>query len=370
MDKQTALYSFHATHAKKMGEFAGFDMPFYYEAGVMAEHNSVRNNVGLFDVSHMGQVQLSGEGVAAFFETITPSAFSAAKDGMAKYTMMTNEDGGMIDDLIVTRLSEDVFFAVINAGCKDKDIEWIRSNLPEGITLEIFEDRALIAVQGPQAEAALSLCIGEDLSELGYMRMAKYGDVWVSRLGYTGEDGFEVSVINEDALELWNALIDKGGALPCGLAARDSLRLEMGYPLYGHDIDATTSPIEADLSWVVRKKNSDFIGGAIIAAHRENGPARKRVGIALIDKGIAREDVRILNEEGEEIGIVTSGGHSPTLNKAIAMGYVLSDYSAIDTQVYLQVRSRTLKAAIVPLPFVKASTKSNKTKTTNSGKAA
>tara|TARA_R110002124_G_scaffold64985_2_gene177407 strand:+ start:207981 stop:209093 length:1113 start_codon:yes stop_codon:yes gene_type:complete len=370
MDKQTALHSYHAAHAKKMGEFAGYDMPFYYEAGVMAEHNAVRDKLGLFDVSHMGQIQLSGEGVAAFFESITPSAFSAAKDGMAKYTMMTNEDGGMIDDLIVTRLNEDVFFAVINAGCKDKDIAWIRSNLPADITLEIFEDRALIAVQGPEAEKALSLCIGEDLSQLGYMRMAKYGDVWVSRLGYTGEDGFEVSVTNQDALGLWNALIDQGGALPCGLAARDSLRLEMGYPLYGHDIDAMTSPIEADLSWVVRKKDSDFIGGAIIAAHRENGAARKRVGLALIDKGIAREGVKILNADGEEVGIVTSGGHSPTLNKAIAMGYVLSEYSAPETILFLEVRGRKLKAAITPLPFVKASTKSNKAQSANSGKAA
>ncbi len=367
MAKHTALHTYHAAHAKSMGEFAGYEMPFYYEAGVLSEHNAVRNTLGLFDVSHMGQIQLSGAGCAAFFEKITPSAFSKVKHGVAKYTVLTNPQGGLVDDLIVTRLADDVFFAVINAGCKDKDIAWIKENLPADVKLEIFDDRALIAVQGPKAEAALSNCIGEDLSALGYMRMAKYGDLWVSRLGYTGEDGFEVSVPADKALALWQNLIDEQGALPCGLAARDSLRLEMGYPLYGHDIDATTSPIEADLSWVVRKKDADYIGGDIISAHRENGVARKRVGVNLIDKGIAREGVKILNADGDEVGALTSGGHSPSLNKAIAMGYILSDYSAADTEIFLDVRGRKLKAIIAPLPFVSAKTKSNKP---NTGKAA
>jgi aminomethyltransferase len=367
MAKQTALHAYHAEHAKSMGEFAGYEMPFYYEAGVLSEHNAVRNKLGLFDVSHMGQIQLSGKGCAAFLETITPSAFTKAKQAVSKYTVLTNAQGGIIDDLIVTRLCDDVFFAVINAGCKDKDIAWIKENLPTDITLEVFDDRALIAVQGPEAEAALSSCIGDDLSALGYMRMAKYDDLWVSRLGYTGEDGFEVSVPADDALPLWQKLIDEQGALPCGLAARDSLRLEMGYPLYGHDIDATTSPIEADIAWVVRKQDADYIGGQVIASHRELGVLRKRVGVSLVDKGIAREGVKILNAAGDEIGALTSGGHSPSLNKAIAMGYVLSDYSAADTEIFLDVRGRKLKATIAPLPFVSAKTKSNKP---NTGKAA
>lgn len=369
MTKQTALYSYHKEHAKSMGEFAGYEMPFYYEAGVIAEHSAVRSNVGLFDVSHMGQIELTGEGVAEFFEKITPSAFTKAKHSVAKYTILTNEEGGIIDDLIITRLEDDKFFAVINAGCKDKDIAWIKENLPSSIELTIYDDRALIAVQGPEAETVLSKALGHDLGELGYMRMAKFDDIWVSRLGYTGEDGFEVSVKNGEALALWEKLTDLD-ALPCGLAARDSLRLEMGYPLYGHDIDATTSPVEADLSWIVRKKDSDFIGGAIVSKQKEEGAKRKRVGIHLIDKGIAREGVTVLNSSGEEIGKVTSGGHSPSLNKAIAMGYVLSEYSALETDVLLDVRGRKIKASIVKLPFVEAKTKTNKVKTANTGKAA
>lgn len=363
MTKQTALYEYHEAHAKSMGEFAGYDMPFYYEAGVIAEHKAVRENVGLFDVSHMGQIELSGNGCAEFIERISPSAFTKVKEGVAKYTVLTNEDGGIIDDLIITRLADDRFFAVINAGCKDKDIAWIKSHLPSGIELTIFDDRALIAVQGPNAESCLSSIIGEDLSALGYMRMLKFDDVWISRLGYTGEDGFEVSVKNTEALALWNKLVD-AGALPCGLAARDSLRLEMGYPLYGHDIDAKTTPIEADLSWVVRKKNNDYIGGDKISPE----VSRKRVGIELVDRGVAREGVTILNTNEEKIGTLTSGGHSPTLNKSIAMGYVLSDYTAPNTEILLDVRGRKLKALIKALPFVEAKTKTGKVK--NTGKAA
>lgn len=370
MDKQTALYPYHQANAKSMGEFAGYTMPFYYEAGVLAEHKAVRENAGLFDVSHMGQIALKGEGVINFIETITPSAFDKAALGMAKYTVLTNEAGGIVDDLIITKLADDHCFAVINAGCKEKDIAWIESHLPEEITLTRYDERALIALQGPKAEEILSKALGEDLSTLGYMRMIHYGDIWVSRLGYTGEDGFEISVLEKEALPLWNRLIDEYGVVPCGLAARDSLRLEMGYPLYGHDIDATTSPIEADLSWVVRKRDADYIGGNVIAAHVEKGVSRKRVALALIDKGIAREGVKILNADGAEIGALTSGGHSPSLNKAIAMGYVLSEYSAADTEVFLDVRGRKLKAVIAKLPFVEAKTKSAKTATNNTGKAA
>ncbi len=366
MELQTALYPYHKDHAKSMGEFAGYMMPFYYEAGVLAEHKAVRESLGLFDVSHMGQIALKGDGVIDFIQRITPSAFEKAVPTTAKYTVLTNEQGGIIDDLIITKLADDHCFAVINASCKEKDIAWIESQLPTGITLTRYDERALIALQGPQAEDALSKAIEQDLSALGYMRMAHYGDIWVSRLGYTGEDGFEISVKADDALALWVKLIDDHGALPCGLAARDSLRLEMGYPLYGHDIDAETSPIEADLSWVVRKKDADYIGGAVIAEHVANGVSRKRVGITLIDKGVAREGVSITDADGNEIGKLTSGGHSPSLNKSIAMGYVLAEYSAADTDVFLDVRGRKLKAVVTKLPFIEAKTKS----ATPKGKAA
>lgn len=360
--KQTPLNDIHVALDAQMAEFAGYNMPIQYPTGVMVEHNWTRDNCGLFDVSHMGQITLEGDNVDAFLEKLTPSKISALKDNVAKYTVFTNEDGGMIDDLIVTRLSDNKFFAVINAGCKDKDIEWIKSHLPDNITLTHFEERALIAIQGPKTENVVRSVLGLDLSTQGYMRYSEadsdYGLLFISRLGYTGEDGFELSVPHERAAALWDALAAHTDVKPVGLAARDSLRLEMGYPLYGHDIDATTSPIEADIAWIMGKMtNTGFIGAERVMNEAQNGASRKRVGIKITGRGVAREGAEIYSKEGAKIGELTSGGFSPTLQAAIGQGYIDTEFAQDGTEVIVRVRSREIEAVIAPMPFVKARTK-------------
>lgn len=355
--KVTPLHSAHINLNAKMAEFAGYDMPIQYETGVLTEHNWTRENAGLFDVSHMGQVIVEGKDAAAFWERLTPSSISKLGEGVAKYSVLTNEEGGIIDDLIITRLSAEKFFAVINAGCKDKDLGWFKQNLPDGVSLTYLEDRALLALQGPKAENVLRDVLKIDASDLGYMRMRIIGDIYVSRLGYTGEDGFEISIPARNAASIWNQFTTHEDVKPIGLAARDSLRLEMGYPLYGHDINAETSPVEADLTWVMGKERKGYIGDAIIARHLADGTGRRRVGIKLTDKGIAREGAEILTTAGEKIGDFTSGGFSPTLSEAIGQGYVKASYSNPGTEVLVRVRGRDIKGVIAALPFVKPKTK-------------
>jgi aminomethyltransferase len=357
--KTTPLHATHVALSAKMGEFAGYDMPLYYAEGVLKEHEWVRSHAGLFDVSHMGQILLSGKGVAQFLERITPSSFQASKPFVAKYTVLTNEQGGIVDDLIVTRLSDDVFFTVINAGCKEKDIEWITSHLPEGVTLHRLDDRALIAIQGPKAEAALRDTCGVDLSSLNYMRMTEAklegAEVFISRLGYTGEDGFEISIPASKAESLWNRLLQNPDVKSIGLAARDSLRLEMGYCLYGHDINAETTPLEADLSWVMGKDNVSYIG-----ADKMKSPARKRVGIVLTGRGVAREGAEIRNKDDRKIGVLTSGSFAPTLKQSIGQGYVETDYAVPGTEIFVNVRGNNIEARVESMPFMKPNTKSIK----------
>ena len=356
--KKTPLTDSHLSLNAKMGEFAGYDMPLYYELGVKAEHLWTRDKAGIFDVSHMGQVLIEGEHARDFIERITPSSFEKTPVNMAKYTVLTNEDGGFVDDLIITKLSETKFFTVINAGCKDKDIKWITSHLPDGVELTQLEDRALIALQGPDSERVLTETLALDLIALKYMRMVQVDELYISRLGYTGEDGFEISVPSEYAPALWERLLEHKLVKPIGLAARDSLRLEMGYPLYGHDIDATTTPAEADITWVMGKKiNTGFIGADKVFDHIENGVSRKRIGYKLTGKGIAREGAEIRNTNDEKIGDVTSGGFSPTLEQSIGMGYVPPEYTDIDTKIFINVRGRNIDAVVTKLPFVKPQTK-------------
>lgn len=365
MLKTTPLHEAHKTMNAKMGEFAGYDMPLYYDAGVIAEHEWVRTQAGLFDVSHMGQVVIEGPGAAEYFERLTPSSFGKKKPGRAQYTVLTNEGGGIIDDLIVTRLSEDKFFAVINAGCKDKDIAWMKQNLPGNLALEYYEDRALIALQGPGAKKVLCDTMQCDVSDLPYMHLmeaeALLGTkIFVSRLGYTGEDGFELSVPARKAQDAWEALINHPEVKPIGLAARDSLRLEMGYPLYGHDIDAETSPVEADLSWVIGKDNEDFIGAERVLKERAEGPQRKRIGVKLLEKGIAREGAEIRDAEDRKVGQLTSGGFSPVLQGGIGQGYIESALANVGEKVFVNVRGRNIAAEVEAMPFVPAKTKSMK----------
>ncbi len=364
---KTPLHQNHIDLGAKMGEFAGYDMPLYYSEGVMKEHEWVRQSCGMFDVSHMGQIIISGKGTAEFWERLTPSAFQPKANGRAQYTVLLNEEGGIIDDLIITRLSEDSFFAVINAGCKDKDIEWIKSQLPPSLTFENLEDRALIAIQGEKAEQALLEAMDIDASDLPYMHLVKEQSpcgkaVYISRLGYTGEDGFELSVPNDIASDVWNAFTRLDVVKPIGLAARDSLRLEMGYPLYGHDIDATTSPVEADIGWIISKKTTGYFGYERIQNERDNGASHKRVGIKLTGKGVAREGAEIRDMDDNKIGELTSGTHAPTLKESIGMGYIPAENAELGTQLNINVRGRNIAAQIVPMPFIAPKTKSMKKK--------
>lgn len=360
MSRKTALHGAHVALGAKMGEFAGYDMPLYYGLGVKKEHEWVRASCGIFDVSHMGQISVKGaEGetnAVEFFEKITPSAFSKLGINRTKYTVLTNDQGGIIDDLMVTKTGDNEFHCVINAGCKEKDIQWIKSHLTSGLEFTYFEDWSLIALQGEKAEDVVRDVLGKDLSDVPYMGLW-YEDytMFISRLGYTGEDGFEISVPNKDAEALWNKLLEHDAVEPIGLAARDSLRLEMGYCLYGHDIDASTTPREADLSWVMGKNNDGFIG-----ADKVVDPARKRVGVKLTGKGVAREGAEIRTTDDEVIGTLTSGGFSPTLGMSIGQGYVPVEYAQEGTELLINVRGRNIEAEVAKMPFVPAKTKSAK----------
>ncbi len=354
--KKTPLTDSHISLSATMAEFAGYEMPLYYELGVKAEHLWTRAHAGVFDVSHMGQVLIEGGHARAFIEKITPSSFEKTPVNGAKYTVLTNEAGGMVDDLIITKRSETQFFVVLNAGCKEKDLAWMRAHCPESVEITLLEDRALLALQGPKAERVLTETLSLDLLALRYMQMVQIDELFISRLGYTGEDGFEISVPSTYAPALWDRLLEHKHVNPIGLAARDSLRLEMGYPLYGHDIDDTTSPIEAGLTWIMGKKeNRDFIGAQSIFNHLESGLQRRRIGFQLIGKGVAREGAEIRTVKDEVIGTVTSGGYSPSLEQSIGMGYV--DEGEYGTDIFITVRGRNIEAVIKDMPFVTPKTK-------------
>lgn len=364
--KVTALNQTHRDQGAKMVEFAGYDMPVQYPEGMLKEHEWTRSgNVGIFDVSHMGQFMAQGDEVAKFLSYITPTDFSLSTPALAKYTVLTNPEGGIIDDLIITKLTDDKFFIVLNAGCKEKDEAWIRKNLPENISFTALDDRSLIAVQGEKSESVLnSLLESGDLSELPYMNLGEYKlkngeEIFVSRTGYTGEDGFEVSIKNSAAAEFWLDLSSKEEVKPVGLGARDSLRLEMGYPLYGHDLDDTTSPVEATIGWVVSKTNTNFIGCERILAEKSEGSKRKRRGVKLLDRGIAREGTEI-RKDGEKIGFLTSGGFSPNLKTSIGQGYFDTSNVKIGDEVTVVVRNREIPAVIASSVFMTAKTKSVK----------
>jgi aminomethyltransferase len=364
--KVTALNETHRAQGGKMVEFAGYDMPVQYIEGMLKEHEWVRlGNVGIFDVSHMGQYIIEGDNVAAFLSKITPSNFAISTPALAKYTVMTNPEGGIIDDLIITKLTDNKFFVVLNAGCKEKDEAWINKNLPNNLTFTPLDDRALIAIQGVKAEEVLNSFLSKgDLAELQYMNLGTYilkdgSEVFISRTGYTGEDGFEVSIVNDAATKFWLDLSAKSEVKPIGLGARDSLRLEMGYPLYGHDLDDTTSPIEAGLGWVVSKTNPDFIGFERILKEKAEGVSRKRLGVKLTDRGIAREGCEV-RKNGQKIGVLSSGGFSPNLKTSIGQGYFETSLANLGDEVSVVVRDREISAVLTSPVFVEARTKSVK----------
>jgi aminomethyltransferase len=367
MLKHTPLHAAHTKLGAKMGEFAGYDMPLYYNEGVIKEHEWVRSHAGLFDVSHMGQITLQGDGVAQFLERLTPSDFQNKKHGRAQYSVLLNEQGGIIDDLIITRVADDKFFVVINAGCKESDIAWIKSQMPDSIRMIRHDDRALLALQGGWSERVLHEVLGVEADDLPYMHMMSAeapdgSEMFVSRLGYTGEDGFELSVFNELAEEVMEKLLLHPVVKPIGLAARDSLRLEMGYALYGHDINTETSPVEAGISWVISKTTSGYLGYDRIQKELKDGPSRKLVGVKLLDKGVAREGAELRNQADEGIGALTSGGFSPSLKESIGQGYIKPAYASPGTKINVNVRGKNIPAQVEAMPFRAARTKSMKKK--------
>lgn len=337
-------------------------MPLYYDLGVMKEHEWVRASCGLFDVSHMGQVMIKGAGALEFIEKLTPSNFSTLAVGHTKYTVLTNEQGGIIDDLMVNHAGDEAWYLVINAGCKHKDMDWMKQHIPAGLEFTYFADWSLLALQGPKAEEVLKAVVGMDASDMPYMSMRPHGDLYISRLGYTGEDGFEIAVHNDAAPALWDKLLANPAVKPIGLAARDSLRLEMGYALYGHDIDDKTSPVEASMNWVLGKTRTGYFGAARIQKELAEGPSKKFVGIKLIGAGVAREGSEIRNGSDQNVGVLTSGGFSPTLKASIGQGYVSPDLAAPGTRLFVNVRGKNIEAEVCALPHVQARTKSAKKK--------
>ena len=370
---QTPLDAWHRALGARMVPFAGYSMPVQYDltgslaarckGGVMAEHLHCRTAAGLFDVSHMGQAILSGPGVAAALERLVPGDIVGLKPGRQRYTLLTNEAGGILDDLMVANLGDanpgvDRLFLVVNASRKDVDFRHIAASLPDGFDLNIQDDRALLALQGPQAATVLAR-LAPTTAALGFMGVAPVTiagiECLVSRSGYTGEDGFEISLPAASATTLADALLAEPEVAPAGLGARDSLRLEAGLCLYGNDIDEVTTPIEAGLTWVIGKRRKmawDFPGGIAIRDQLDNGPPRIRVGIRPDGRAPARAHTEILAEDGTEAGEITSGGFGPSVNAPIAMGYVRRDLAEDGTRLNLIVRGKALPATVVPLPFV------------------
>ncbi|MEO9903764.1 glycine cleavage system aminomethyltransferase GcvT [Nisaea sp.] len=352
---KTPLHGLHVELGAKMVPFAGYDMPVQYPAGVKAEHLHTRAKAGLFDVSHMGQVKLSGAVAARDLERLVPGDLDGLSVGQMRYSMFTNDAGGILDDLMVCRI-EDGLMVVVNAACKDADIAHMRAHLSSEIT--VLEDRALIALQGPGAEMALS-ALAPAAATLSFMTGAEM-DVdgaacFVTRSGYTGEDGYEISVPGDQADALARKLLAQNDVEAIGLGARDSLRLEAGLCLYGHDIDETTTPVEAALTWSIgkrRREEGSFPGADIILDQIKNGAPRKRVGILPDGRAPAREGTEIQAPDGTSIGTITSGGFGPSLEAPLAMGYVTTGHAAAGSAVNVVVRGKALPAATAKMPFV------------------
>jgi len=355
--RTTPLDAWHRAQGARMVPFAGYSMPVQYQ-GVIAEHQHCRTQAALFDVSHMGQASLSGASAAAALERLVPGDIVGLKPGRQRYTLLTNEAGGIIDDLMVANLGNDRLFLVLNAARKSVDLPHIEASLPPAVRLAELEDRALLALQGPlAAQVLLRLCPAAPLLPfLGVSETLVAGHAcMISRSGYTGEDGFEISVPADHAEALAQALVEQPEVAPAGLGARDSLRLEAGLCLYGNDIDELTTPVEAGLLWVIGKRRRatwDFPGAEVVRDQVQTGAPRLRVGIRPDGRALARALTDIVADDGTAAGTVTSGGFAPTLNAPIAMGYVRRDLAADGTRLHLMVRGKPLPAAVAPLHFV------------------
>lgn len=357
---RTPLYDLHKELGAKVAPFAGYELPVRYPAGILKEHLHTRASAGLFDVSHMGQIRIYGDGVAQWLESLAPGDITGLSVGRMRYTQFTNESGGILDDLMVTRF-EDHLFLVVNAARKTSDIDLLSASLPTHASMEILEDRALIALQGPKAAAVLARHAGAGVATMSFMSSATCivagVDCLVSRCGYTGEDGYEISVAADDAASLAGTLLAENEVEPIGLGARDSLRLEAGLCLYGQDIDEETTPVEAALSWSIgkrRRAEGGFPGDVVIQRQLTDGVARKRVGIRPTGRAPVRAHSEILEPSGEVVGEITSGGFGPTIGGPVAMGYVRRENADLGEKVAMMVRGKELPGDIVKMPFTPA----------------
>jgi aminomethyltransferase len=359
--KQVTLHHIHQQLGAKIVPFAGFEMPVRYSSD-LDEHNTVRNGVGIFDVSHMGEFILKGEGALALIQRVSANDASVLFDGKVQYSYLPNGRGGIVDDLLVYRINSLEYMLVVNASNIEKDWNWISQYAADyDLTMvNVSDDMCLFAVQGPLAAKALQSLTSADLDSMDYYTFEKtdfagYANVIVSATGYTGAGGFEIYVSNHQAEGVWNAIVEAGkpyGIKPIGLGARDTLRLEMGYNLYGNDITDETSPIEAGLGWVT-KFTHDFIDADLLKQQKEQGVSQKLVGFEMIDRGIPRGHYELTDADGNHIGEVTSGTQSPTLSKGVGLGYIQTAFSKAGTEIFVKVRDRLLKAQIVKPPFVK-----------------
>ena len=359
--KNTALTSTHEALGAKMVPFAGFNMPVQYE-GVNAEHETVRNAVGVFDVSHMGEFLIEGEHALELIQKVTSNDAEKLTIGKAQYSCLPNDHGGIVDDLIVYKVKELTYLLVVNASNIEKDWNWIQSKNDVGATMRNLSDNySLLAIQGPKAVEAMQSLSSHDLSAIPFYNFivgdfAGIEHVIISATGYTGSGGFEIYCKNSEVKQVWDKVFEAGakyGIKPIGLAARDTLRLEMGYCLYGNDIDDTTSPIEAGLGWVT-KFTKKFTNSEALEAEKANGPKRKLVAFELDERGVPRHGYDIVDDNGNKIGEVTSGTMAPSLNKGIGMGYVTTDFSKVGSKINIQIRKNAIPATIVKPPFYKA----------------
>ncbi|HPE83400.1 MAG: glycine cleavage system aminomethyltransferase GcvT [Aequorivita sp.] len=358
--KNTALSHIHEQLGAKMVPFAGYNMPVSYE-GVNAEHETVRKAVGVFDVSHMGEFLITGPNALELIQKVCSNDVSKLVDGQAQYNCLPNETGGIVDDLIVYKFEEGKYLLVVNASNIDKDWDWISKYNTMGAEMRnLSDDYSLLAIQGPKAVAAMQSLTSEDLSAIKFyhFKVADFAGiehVIISATGYTGSGGFEIYCKNSEVEQVWNKVMEAGksfGIKPIGLAARDTLRLEMGYCLYGNDINDTTSPLEAGLGWIT-KFTKDFTNSENLKKQKEEGVKRKLIGFELNERGIPRHDYEIVDKEGNNIGIVTSGTMAPSLNKGIGMGYVTTENSSPNTEIFIQIRNKPIAATVVKTPFYK-----------------
>jgi len=358
--KTTALTDLHIALGAKMVPFAGYNMPVQY-TGINDEHETVRKNVGVFDVSHMGEFLLKGEKALDLVQKISSNDASKLYDGKIQYACIPNETGGIVDDFLVYRIDANTYFLVVNASNIEKDWDWISKHNTYGVEMKNISDKtSLFAVQGPKATEALQSLTEIDLGEMEYYTFKKgvfagVENVLVSATGYTGAGGFEIYVENNQAKQVWNAIFEAGksfGIKPIGLGARDTLRLEMGFCLYGNDIDDTTSPLEAGLGWVT-KFTKDFVNADALKKQKEEGVSRKLVGIEMIERGIPRHGYEIVDIADNLLGVVTSGTQSPSLQKSIGLGYIKKDFSKEGTEIFIKIRDKKIKAVVSKPPFIK-----------------